>query len=114
MGQERPAPAPALLRRVELAVARKIHGLREGDHLALFAGRGIEAGEARLYSPGDDVRRIDWTVTARTGVPHVRDAVPERELDVAALLDLTASLDFGTATWRKIDLGLAVLAALGS
>jgi len=99
---------------VELAVARKIHGVREGDHLALFAGRGIEAGDARLYSPGDDVRRIDWTVTARTGVPHVRDAVAERELDVTVLLDLTGSLDFGTAGGRKVDLGLAVLGAIGS
>jgi uncharacterized protein (DUF58 family) len=114
MGPERVAPAPALLRRVELAVGRKIHGLREGDHLALFSGRGIEAGDARLYSPGDDVRRMDWTVTARTGVPHVRDAVAERELDVTVLLDLTGSLDFGTASWRKVDLELAVLGALGS
>ncbi|MGZ3588386.1 MAG: DUF58 domain-containing protein, partial [Candidatus Limnocylindrales bacterium] len=75
---------------------------------------GIEAGEARLYGPGDDVRRIDWTVTARTGVPHVRDATAERELDVVALVDLSASLDFGTAGWRKLDLALAVLAGLGS
>ncbi len=107
-------PSPGLLRRVELTVGRRIHGLREGDHLALFAGRGIEAGEARLYSPGDDVRRIDWTVTARTGIPHVRDAVAERELDVAVLIDLTGSLDFGTAGWRKLDLALAVLSAVGA
>lgn len=114
MAQERPAAAPGLLRRAELAVTRRIHGLREGDHLALFAGRGIEAGDARLYAAGDDVRRMDWAVTARTGVPHVRDAVAERELDVAVLIDLTGSLDFGTATWRKVDLALAVLGALGS
>ncbi|MGZ6270606.1 MAG: DUF58 domain-containing protein [Candidatus Limnocylindrales bacterium] len=106
--------APDLLRRAELAVTRRVHGLREGDHLALLAGPGIEAGEARLYGPGDDVRRIDWTVTARTGVPHVRDATAERELDVVALVDLSASLDFGTAGWRKLDLALAVLAGLGS
>ena len=114
MGPERPGAAPALLRKVELAVSRRIHGLREGDHLALFAGRGIEAGEARLYAPGDDVRRIDWAVTARTSVPHVRDAVAERELDVTVLLDLSGSLDFGTAGWRKADLALAVLGAFGS
>jgi uncharacterized protein (DUF58 family) len=114
MKPERPGAAPALLRRVELAVSRRIHGLREGDHLALFAGRGVEAGDARLYEPGDDVRRIDWAVTARTGVPYVRDAVAERELDVTVLLDLSGSLDFGTAGWRKADLALAVLGAFGS
>ena len=114
MDLQRSTLATDLLRRVELAVTRRVHGLREGDHLALLAGRGIEAGEARLYGAGDDVRRIDWTVTARTGVPHVRDAIAERELDVAVLLDLSGSLDFGTAGWRKIDLALAVTAAVGS
>lgn len=108
------APVPDLLRRAELAVSRRVHGLREGDHLALLAGHGVEAGEARMYAPGDDVRRIDWTVTARTGTPHVRDAVAERELDVMAVLDLSASLDFGTAGWRKLDLAMSVLAGIGS
>jgi uncharacterized protein (DUF58 family) len=105
---------PDLLRRAELAVTRRVHGLREGDHLALLTGHGVEAAEARLYAPGDDVRRIDWTVTARTATPHVRDAIAERELNVMALLDLSASLDFGTAGLRKLDLALAVLAGLGS
>ena len=106
--------APGLLRRAELAVSRRIHGLREGDHLALVAGRGVEAGDARPYAAGDDVRRMDWAVTARTGVPHVRDAVAERELDLGVLIDLSGSLDFGTARWRKVDLALAVLGALGT
>ncbi|HMJ80978.1 MAG TPA: DUF58 domain-containing protein [Candidatus Dormibacteraeota bacterium] len=105
---------PDLLRRAELAVTRRVHGLREGDHLALLTGHGVEAAEARLYAPGDDVRRIDWTVTARTAVPHVRDAIAERELDVLALVDLSGSLDFGTAGRRKRDLGLTVLAGLGA
>lgn len=108
------AQAPAALRRVELTIRRRVHGLRHGDHLTLLRGRGIEAGDTRLYAPGDDVRRIDWAVTARTGQPHVRDAVAERELDVAVLLDLSASLDFGTSTWRKRDLALATAAAIGS
>ena len=103
-----------LLRRAELAVARRVHGLREGDHLSLLGGHGVEAGEARPYDPGDDVRRIDWTVTARTGTPYVRDAIAERELDVLALLDLSGSLDFGTTGRRKSELALAVLAGLGS
>ena len=108
------ATVPDLLRRAELAVTRRVHGLREGDHLALLGGNGVEAGEARPYAPGDDVRRIDWTVTARTGTPYVRDAIAERELDVMALVDLSGSLDFGTAGGRKIELALAVLAGLGS
>jgi uncharacterized protein (DUF58 family) len=103
-----------LLRRAELAVSRRVHGLRQGDHLALLPGHGVEAGEARIYVPGDDVRRIDWTVTARTGTPHVRDAVAERELDVLVLVDLSGSLDFGTAGGRKSDLALEVLGAVGS
>ena len=114
MNEPRSQATAGLLRRVELAVARRVHGVREGDHLALLAGHGVEAGEARPYSPGDDVRRMDWTVTARTEVPHVRDAVAERELDVFVLVDLSGSLDFGTAAWRKLDLAQAVLAALGS
>lgn len=110
----RPTPLPDLLRRVDLTVRRRIHGVRQGDHLALVVGRGIEAAEARPYAPGDDVRRIDWTVTARTGVPHVRDAQAERELDVMVLVDLSGSLDFGTLGSRKADLALEVLAALAS
>jgi uncharacterized protein (DUF58 family) len=109
------SPAAAgMLRRVELAVSRRVNGLREGDHLALLAGHGVEAGEARPYSPGDDVRRIDWTVTARTEVAHVRDAIAERELDVLALVDLSGSQDFGTGSWRKVDLAQALLAAVGT
>jgi uncharacterized protein (DUF58 family) len=103
-----------LLRRTELALTRRVHGLREGDHLSLLGGHGVEAGDVRLYTPGDDVRRIDWTVTARTGTTHVRDAIAERELDVMTLVDLSGSLDFGTEGGRKADLALAVLAGVGS
>ncbi len=109
-----PGAGPDLLRRTELALTRRVHGLREGDHLSLLGGHGVEAGEVRLYAPGDDVRRIDWTVTARTGTTHVRDAIAERELDVMTLVDLSGSLDFGTAGGRKSDLALAVLAGIGS
>jgi uncharacterized protein (DUF58 family) len=103
-----------LLRRTELALTHRVHGLREGDHLSLLGGQGVEAGDVRLYAPGDDVRRIDWTVTARTGTTHVRDAIAERELDVMALVDLSGSLDFGTTGGRKVDLALSVLAGIGS
>jgi uncharacterized protein (DUF58 family) len=105
---------PARLRRVELSVARRVVGRREGDHASALLGRGVELGDARPYVPGDDVRRLDWSLLARTGEPHVRDAIAERDLDVAILLDRSASLDFGTVGWRKADLALAVTTAIAS
>jgi uncharacterized protein (DUF58 family) len=103
---------PARLRRVELAVGRRIVGRRDGRHASLVLGHGVEPGEARPYEPGDDVRRMDWSILARTGEPYVRDAVAERDLDVAVLVDRSGSLDFGTASWRKADLAVAVAAAV--
>jgi uncharacterized protein (DUF58 family) len=105
---------PARLRRIELAVSRRVVGRREGDHASSLLGRGVELGEARPYVPGDDVRRLDWSLLARTGEPHVRDAIAERDLDVAILLDRSASLDFGTVGWRKADLALSVASAVAS
>ncbi len=102
-----------VLRRLELTVNRKLDGLLHGEHQGLLPGPGSEPGEARLYLPGDDVRRIDWAVTARTGEPHVRMQVAERELETWVVADLSASLDFGTADCEKRDLALAVVAAIG-
>lgn len=99
------------LRRTRVAVTRRVLGRREGDHASILLGRGVEPGDARPYVPGDDVRRMDWTVLARTGEPHVRDATAERDLDVVVLLDRSGSLDFGTSRWRKADLAVAVVAA---
>jgi uncharacterized protein (DUF58 family) len=103
---------PARLRRIELAVGRKVVGRRGGRHDSLVLGHGVEAGEARPYEPGDDVRRMDWSILARTGEPHVRDAIQERDLDVAVLVDRSGSLDFGTVGWRKADLAIGVAAAV--
>ena len=103
---------PARLRRLELAVSHKVFGRRDGRHPSLVLGHGVEPGEARPYEPGDDVRRMDWAILARTGEPHVRDAIQERDLDVAVLVDRSGSLDFGTAGWRKADLALAVASAV--
>ena len=75
-------------------------------------GHGVEPGEARPYEPGDDVRRMDWSILARTGEPHVRDAIQERDLDVAVLIDRSGSLDFGTVGWRKADLAVNVAMAV--
>ena len=116
------APQPALrdlapeaaLRKLELIITRRLDGLLNGDYLGLVPGPGTELAEARLYEPGtDDVRRMDWNVTARTTVPHVRDVVVDRELETWALVDGTASMDFGTARVEKRDLAVAAVAAVG-
>lgn len=99
-------------RRLRLDVARRLDGLLAGDHLGYLFGPGTEAAEARLYAPGDDVRRIDWSVSARTEQTHVRDAVAERELETTLLVDLTASMSFGTVRCEKRDVALAVAAAV--
>ena len=101
-----------LLRRLELSIRRRLDGLLQGDHLGLVPGSGSEAGDARTYHPGDDVRRMDWPVTARTQTPHVRETVADRELETWVVLDLSASLDFGTADSEKRDLAIAGLAAV--
>ena len=106
-------PADVLLRRLELTVRRRLDGLLQGDHLGLVPGSGSEAGDSRTYHPGDDVRRMDWPVTARTQVPHVRETIADRELVTWAVVDLSASLDFGTANCQKRDLAIAGLAAVG-
>jgi uncharacterized protein (DUF58 family) len=101
-----------LLHRLELTVRRRLDGLLQGDHLGLVPGSGSEAGDSRTYHPGDDVRRMDWPVTARTQVPHVRETIADRELETWVVLDLSASLDFGTALCEKRDLAIAGLAAV--
>jgi uncharacterized protein (DUF58 family) len=101
------------VRRLELAVTRALSGLLHGDFRGMTPGAGSEAGEGRLYQPGDDVRRIDWNLTARTTVPHVRDTIAERELETWIVVDGTASLDFGTAQYEKRWLAMAAVAAFG-
>ncbi len=102
----------AALKALELSVRIRLDGLLQGNHLGLVPGPGSELGEARSYQPGDDVRRIDWAVTARTMVPHVRQTVADRELETWVVLDLSPSLDFGTAACEKRDLAIAALAAV--
>ncbi len=102
-----------LLRRLELTVTRRLDGLLQGDYQGLLPGPGTEPGEARAYQPGDDVRLMDWNVTARTGAAHVRMPVADRELEVWVVVDLSASLDFGTAAREKRDVAVAAVAAVG-
>ena len=105
---------PARLRRIELAVSQRVVGRRGGRHPSLVLGHGVEPGEARPYEPGDDVRRMDWAILARTGEPYVRDAIQERDLDVGILVDRSGSLDFGTVGWRKSDLAVNVASAVSA
>ncbi|MDT5031373.1 MAG: hypothetical protein QOC94_1544 [Actinoplanes sp.] len=106
------ARAEAVLTRLQLLVTRKLDGLLQGDYAGLLPGPGSEAGESREYRPGDDVRRMDWPVTARTTAPHVRRTVADRELETWMAIDLSASLDFGTARWLKRDLVIAAATAM--
>jgi uncharacterized protein (DUF58 family) len=100
------------LRLLELDVRRKLDGLLQGNHLGLVPGPGSEPGEARTYQPGDDVRRMDWAVTARTTVPHIRETIADRELETWVVVDLSPSLDFGTAACEKRDLAVSAVAAV--
>ncbi len=102
----------ASLRALELTVRRRLDGLLQGNHLGLVPGPGTEPGETRPYQPGDDVRRMDWPVTARTTEPHIRETVADRELETWLAVDLSASLDFGTADCDKRELAVAATAAV--
>jgi uncharacterized protein (DUF58 family) len=113
-GRPGPGPLPAaLLRKVELTIRRRIDGLLAGDHRSASFGDGTELAQVRPYVLGDDVRLIDWNVTARTGEPHVRVHVAERAVETWLLLDTSASMTFGTANRRKWDVAEGVSVALG-
>jgi len=112
----RPGPGPtpeALLRALDLSVGRRIRGVLPGEYRAHDLGGGTELAQVRPYEPGDDIRRIDWNVTARTTIPHVRVHVPERALTAWLLLDVSPSMTFGTADRRKADVAEGVAVALG-
>ncbi|MCL1906930.1 MAG: DUF58 domain-containing protein [Propionibacteriaceae bacterium] len=104
----------AALKRLELTIVRRLEGFLQGDHLGIMPGPGSDTNDARVYVPGqDDIRRMDWAVTARTTVPHVRDTIADRELEVWALMDVTPSMNWGTAGVTKRDLGIAAIATIG-
>jgi uncharacterized protein (DUF58 family) len=112
----RPGPGPlsaSSLRALELTVGRRVDGLLAGDYRSAFAGVGSELWQVRPYEPGDDVRRIEWNVTARTGTPHVRVELAERVLVTWLVLDASASMTFGTADRRKADVAEGVAIAIG-
>jgi uncharacterized protein (DUF58 family) len=112
---DRPGPGAlpdVLLRRLNVKVRRRIDGLISGDFLSMLLGTGTEIAQIRRYEPGDDVRRIDWSVTARMQEPHVRVQVAERALTTWMLIDTSASMTFGTQQRRKIDVAEGVLLAV--
>ncbi len=114
---ERPGPGPlpdALLRALEVSIGRRIGGLLAGDYRSTLLGEGTELAQVRPYVPGeDDVRRIDWNVTARTGETHVRVQPAERVLVTWLVLDTSPSMHFGTADRRKADVAEGVGIAIG-
>ncbi|MDT4938929.1 MAG: hypothetical protein QOG80_2600 [Pseudonocardiales bacterium] len=106
------AAAEPLLRRLELTVRNRLDGLLQGNYAGIVPGPGSEAGESRPYVPGDDVRRMDWPVTARTATPHIRQTIADRELETWLVVDLSPSVDFGTALTEKRELVLAAITAV--
>jgi uncharacterized protein (DUF58 family) len=107
------------VRRLQIKARRLVRMLFLGEYHSVFRGRGIDFSDVREYLPGDDIRTIEWNVTARTGFPHVKKYVEERELAVYLLVDLSASSLFGTAGLTKRDLAtelatLIAYAAIGN
>jgi uncharacterized protein (DUF58 family) len=110
--QERPEPVQQMLRRLDWTVLRPI-ALRLGGNVRSVArGSGLDLAEIREYQPGDDVRHLDWSATARTGVPHVRQTYAERALDVWLLVDVSPSVDWGTARRTKRSHAQELVAAI--
>ena len=114
--EARPGPGSlpgALLRALDLTLSRRMEGLLAGDYRSALHGEGTELVQVRPYIPGDDVRRIDWNVTARTGETHVRVQLAERVLVTWLVLDTSPSMQFGTAERRKADVAEGVALAVG-
>jgi len=111
--QPRPAGrAEAILRRLEWTVLKRLDGALHGDYRTLFRGAGLDLADLREYQYNDDVRHIDWNVTARLQVPHVREFHEDRELAAWFLVDASASVDFGSGGTSKQALGAEFVAAL--
>jgi uncharacterized protein (DUF58 family) len=104
--------ADAMLQRLEWTVIRRLDGLLQGDHRTLMRGSGLDLADLREYQHHDDVRHIDWNVTARLQQPHVRVFTEDREMAAWFLLDLSPSVDFGSGAQRKSELLLGFVAVL--
>jgi len=100
------------VRRIEIRTRHAVNDVFAGRYHSVFKGRGMEFDEVREYVHGDDIRAIDWNVTARTGVPHIKKFVEEREMTVMLLVDISGSNDFGSTGQLKRDLAAEVAAML--
>jgi uncharacterized protein (DUF58 family) len=107
-----PAEIAQAVKRIQFVTGRQVSDVMAGAYLSVFKGRGMEFDEVRPYVPGDDVRSIDWNVTARTGEPHVKRFVEERELTVMLLVDVSASQDFGSGRRSKLEAAVELSALL--
>jgi uncharacterized protein (DUF58 family) len=100
------------VRRIQITTKHAVNDVFAGQYHSTFKGRGMEFDEVREYVPGDDIRSIDWNVTARTGSPHIKKFVEEREMTVMLVVDVSASNLFGSGTQLKRDLAAEVAAVL--
>src|SRR6478609_1130165 len=100
------------IRQIELRTVRLVEDLMAGQYHSVFKGRGMDFDEVREYQPGDEVRRIDWNVTARTGVPHIKKYIEEREMTVMILVDASASSVTGSVEQSKRELAAELTAVL--
>ncbi|HZO24454.1 MAG TPA: DUF58 domain-containing protein [Chloroflexota bacterium] len=110
--RERREPVEQMLRRLDFTVLRPIALRLGGDLQSKVRGSGFDLAEIREYQPGDDVRHLDWSATARTGVPHVRQTYADRALDVWLLVDVSPSIDWGTARRTKRSHAQELVAAI--
>jgi uncharacterized protein (DUF58 family) len=112
-GQERSvADVLKRVRRVEITTRRLVNDVFSGEYHSVFKGQGMEFDKVREYQPGDEIRSIDWNVTARMGVPYVKSFMEERELVVMFLLDVSASGRFGSVNQTKLDTAAEICAVL--
>jgi len=107
-----PAELAKEIRLIQISSSKAVNDILAGEYHSVFKGQGMEFEEVRPYQPGDEVRTIDWNVTARTGEPFVKRYREERELSVMFLVDLSASGDFGSARGKKNEIAARVCALL--
>lgn len=107
------AQVAELVRTLELTINRRLDSALHGNYQGITPGHGTEAGESRPYQPGDDVRRIDWNVTARTLETHVREQIADRDLEAWLIVDTSAAMRFGTSIADKAQVALAATACVG-
>ena len=107
------ASKAAQLRRLELMVTLRLDGMLRGEFVGVRPGPGTETAGTRTYDVGDDARRIDWNLTARSLSPQLRTTDADRELHSWVVVDRSPSMDFGTAQCEKRDLAFAAAAAFG-